>query len=593
MGSCLILYATQSGDAEEMAVRIWSPLRCFEESLGSPVSIGEYKAVDLATEGRVVLFVVSTTGDGVVPDEMKIFWRILLNRNLSNTALADLRYSVVGLGDSGYDLFNAAARKLDKRLLSLGAKQCLQPVLCDAADPLTTDKAMDEFQSSLLKLLYGPTSETSQYKIPPPVYAVKATPGLNSESMASTKWSSTSSGGVSSGRLSMASVISNTGLSDPSIEGRDVRHVKLKTIKPMDYSPGDVVYVYPRNPSQAVESFLDMMRLDGNQVVEIEARGPSLNVRSPCSIREIVYGHLDLLGTPSRRFMEKLSGYAVEERERERLSYLASEEGSGELYQYAVSESRSTALVFRDFPSVRPGLSDLLGLVPRLRPRAFSIASSSRATPGEIHLCAAIVRYRTSLPNLPERVGLCSGFLSQLDPNDLVPFRITRGTLNFPNEPCGPVIMVGPGTGIAPFRAFLLHSSRVDTVRLPNVYQSRYENDVDLPNKALLRWTRFFIFQKFELFFGCRREAEDFLFKEELTSLESTGRLSLLVTAFSREQRQKVYVQDKIASHQNELASLLDHDDARIYVAGTAGAMPKAVRAFVNSSAASNLRQTT
>mmetsp|Transcript_23252 Transcript_23252/g.33338 ORF Transcript_23252/g.33338 Transcript_23252/m.33338 type:complete len:143 (-) Transcript_23252:463-891(-) len=106
--------------------------------------------------------------------------------------------------------------------------------------------------------------------------------------------------------------------------------------------------------------------------------------------------------------------------------------------------------------------------------------------------------------------------------------------------------MVGPGTGIAPFRAFLLHSNRVDT--------------------------------KFELFFGCRREAEDFLFKEELHCLESTGRLSLLVTAFSREQRQKAYVQDKIASHHKELASVLDHDDARIYVAGAAGAMPKAVR---------------
>jgi len=118
--------------------------------------------------------------------------------------------------------------------------------------------------------------------------------------------------------------------------------------------------------------------------------------------------------------------------------------------------------------------------------------------------------------------------------------------------------MVGPGTGIAPFRAFLLHSNRVDT--------------------------------KFELFFGCRREAEDFLFKEELHCLESTGRLSLLVTAFSREQRQKAYVQDKIASHHKELASVLDHDDARIYVAGAAGAMPKAVRAFVR---ASNFRQTT
>mmetsp|Transcript_19481 Transcript_19481/g.77717 ORF Transcript_19481/g.77717 Transcript_19481/m.77717 type:complete len:583 (-) Transcript_19481:1279-3027(-) len=546
MGSCLILYATQSGDAEDMAVRIWSPLRCFEDSLGPPVSMGEYKPAALAQEGRLVLFVVSTTGDGVVPDEMKIFWRILLNKNLSNTALADLRYCVVGLGDSGYDLFNAAARKLDKRLLSLGATQCLQPVLCDAADPVATDKAMGEFQSSLLKLLYGQTSDTSPETIPPPLYAVKATPGVNNESTATMKWSSTASAGVSAGRLSMASVISNTGLSDPSVEGRDVRHVKLKTIEPTDYSPGDVVYIYPRNPSQAVESFLDMMNLDGHQVVEIEGQGPSLNVNSPCSIREIVYGHMDLLGTPSRRFMEKLSAYAVEERERERLSYLASEEGSGELYQYAVSESRSTALVFRDFPSVRPGLSDLLGLVPRLRPRAFSIASSARATPGEVHICAAIVRYRTSLPNLPERVGLCSAFLSQLDPNDLVPFRVTRGTLNFPTEPCGPVIMVGPGTGIAPFRAFLLHSNRVDT--------------------------------KFKLFFGCRREAEDFLFKEELNSLESSGRLSLLVTAFSREQRQKVYVQDKIASHSTELASVLVHDNARIYVAGAAGAMPKAVR---------------
>mmetsp|Transcript_19471 Transcript_19471/g.77687 ORF Transcript_19471/g.77687 Transcript_19471/m.77687 type:complete len:119 (-) Transcript_19471:1756-2112(-) len=118
--------------------------------------------------------------------------------------------------------------------------------------------------------------------------------------------------------------------------------------------------------------------------------------------------------------------------------------------------------------------------------------------------------------------------------------------------------MVGPGTGIAPFRAFLLHSNRVDT--------------------------------KFKLFFGCRREAEDFLFKEELNSLESSGRLSLLVTAFSREQRQKVYVQDKIASHSTELASVLVHDNARIYVAGAAGAMPKAVRAFVR---APDLMQTT
>ncbi|XP_025809437.1 NADPH-dependent diflavin oxidoreductase 1-like isoform X2 [Panicum hallii] len=251
-----------------------------------------------------------------------------------------------------------------------------------------------------------------------------------------------------------------------------------------------------------------------------------------------------------------MSFFATAEHEKEKLQYFASPEGRDDLYQYNQKESRTVLEVLEDFPSVQMPFEWLVQLTPPLKKRAFSISSSPLAHPNQIHLTVSIVSWLT--PFKRTRHGLCSTWLAGLNPRkgNLIPCWIRHGSLP-PPHPSVPLVLIGPGTGCAPFRAFV---------------EERAAQSVAEPTAPVL------------FFFGCRNEDNDFLYKDFwLAHAQDEGVLSSkkgggLFVAFSRDQPQKVYVQHKIKEQSARVWNLL-LSGAAVYIAGSSTKMPADVTA--------------
>ncbi len=263
---------------------------------------------------------------------------------------------------------------------------------------------------------------------------------------------------------------------------------------------------------------------------------------------QLFESHLDVAGTPRRYFFELLSLLTQDEDDKDRLQWLGSSGGVEDLYRYNQREKRmyveafdgkafdsTNILDFKSIQFTRDNLAYLLDLIPQIQPRYFSIASYNAH---RIELCIAIVNFLTPYKRI--RTGVCTSYIKQLEVNDHVKIWIRKGTMEFPTDTHTPMILVGPGTGLAPFRSLLQHH---------------------VPKSPTI------------LFFGCRSKEKDFLYGRELMSLTDPFILSL---AFSRDQERKVYVQHKIKEMSATVWSIISAG-GRIYVAGNTQ-MPKDVR---------------
>ncbi|XP_077230356.1 flavodoxin family protein isoform X2 [Tasmannia lanceolata] len=342
--------------------------------------------------------------------------------------------------------------------------------------------------------------------------------------------------------------------------GRDVRHFEFEALSSdIDYQVGDVLEVLPSQNPAAVDAFLQRCNLNPDLYITVQPNDiqkcsdSSINSsRDPIKIRTFVELTMDVASaSPRRYFFEVMSFFAIAEHEKERLQYFASPEGRDDLYQYNQKERRTVLEVLEDFPSVQMPFEWLVQLVPPLKTRSFSIASSLSAHPNQVHLTVSIVSWMT--PFKRKRCGLCSTWLAGLDPQKKVhiPVWFYRGSL--PPPPTSlPLILIGPGTGCAPFHGFV---------------EERAVQSVSGPTAPVL------------FFFGCRNEASDFLYRDFwLFHTQSSGVLSEekgggFFVAFSRDQPQKVYVQHKMKEESQRIWSLLSAG-AAVYIAGSSTKMP-------------------
>lgn len=354
---------------------------------------------------------------------------------------------------------------------------------------------------------------------------------------------------------------------------QDVRHITLAnsitvecegsaSIPPLKYEPGDVLYVRPRNPPDAVAEVAAYFGLAESDPLTI---APGLGVpknsslpwpfrcgRTP-TVREVLEQYLDIRAVPRRYFFELLSTFAADPREADRLRELASAEGLDDLLAYCNRVRRTSVEVLRDFPSAARAhdlVKYLLDFFRPMQPRAFSIASAAQVKPDRIEIAAAIVQYKTRM--LALRVGVCTSWLATLDPKaaDTADVWIERGTFRVPHWST-PLVMVGPGTGCAPFRACI---------------QARSAAAKDAGSTTTN-----------VLFFGNRKQHGDFLFGEEWGEYQASGALSLF-TAFSRDQPAKIYVQHRIKEQGKLLWDLISSQGATLLVAGSSKRMPTDVR---------------
>ncbi|XP_078498271.1 NADPH-dependent diflavin oxidoreductase 1 [Lissotriton helveticus] len=556
----LILFGSQTGTAEDAADRIGREARrrhfsCRVEALDS------YKVANLINEPLVV-FVCATTGQGDPPDNMKNFWRFIFRRNLPNNALCQLEYAVLGLGDSSYPKFNFIAKKLHKRLLQLGATPVLPAALGDDQHDLGPDAIIDPWLQdlwqkalSLYPLSPGLTIIPNDVTLPPKyTFQYLDEASLNFQTVHDSSALFTDRAGAPPSELQpfSARMISNTRVTDES-HFQDVRLIEFDiTGSGIQFSAGDVVMIQPQNPPGDVEQFCRLLRLDPNRkfLLKPNDAGTSLPIYlpQPCTIQYLVERYLDIGCVPRRSFFELLSYFSTNELEREKLMEFSSAQGQEELYSYCNRPRRTTLEVLLDFPHTTCCIPPdyLLDLIPRIRPRSFSIASSLLVHPDKIQILLAVVKYKTRLSK--PRLGLCSTWLSSLCPQNgevKVPLWVKKGGMTFPEDANTPVIMVGPGTGVAPFRAAIQERTA-----------QHKKNNV--------------------LFFGCRQKTKDFYCQSEWEDLIERKFLALF-TAFSRDQEDKVYVQHRIGENGALLWDLISNKHAHIYIAGNAKLMPAAV----------------
>ncbi len=306
----------------------------------------------------------------------------------------------------------------------------------------------------------------------------------------------------------------------------------------LHYKAGDSLGIFPSNRPAEVREILQRLGATGDELVSPAA----LKLAEPMVLREALTSRL-ALSKPTRRAVEVLAAKATRTGEKAQLAGLLAPESKDVLMAFL--EHREFVDLVAEFPSARPSPQELVDQLRKLMPRLYSIASSPKPHPSDVHLTVAIVRYKT---NARDRVGVCSSFLSDRAHvgQTPVPVFVSHSHFGPPENDVADCIMVGPGTGIAPFRAFV---------------QERAATGATGRN-----W----------LFFGDQKRGTDFLYEEEWQDYLARGQLTRLDTAFSRDQLLKVYVQDRMRENAAELWAWLQ-GGAHFYVCGDAKRMAKDV----------------
>jgi sulfite reductase (NADPH) flavoprotein alpha-component len=514
--SLAILFGSQTGTAEGVAKKIAK--RAEEAGFGPKVvDMAKFETVDLAKEERL-LIVTSTYGDGDPPDNAQAFWEFL--KSDSAPALGNLQYSVLALGDTNYSAFCQFGKNCDERLEKLGARRVHPRTDCDVdyEGPAT----------AWIEAAFAALSSNSE-AAPSPA----ASPA--SEASAATP-AAEAPQGWSRKNPFPARVLANRKLNGDG-SGKEVRHYEISLAgSNLSYEVGDALGVLPANCGELVGDLLTALGCDGEEAVKTpdgsetslrlaltqhyDITKPSTDLLKACAERGAAGGQLAALLDPSRR--EDLKKFLW-----------------GREVIDIVNELAKPFLA-----------SEIGGLLKKMQPRLYSISSSPKAHPDEVHLTVAAVRYDGwGRP----RKGVCSTFLADRcgDSTPVPVFVQTSHGFRLPANSDTPVIMCGPGTGIAPFRAFL---------------EERRATGAQGMN-----W----------LFFGDQKRSSDFLYQEQLEGWVSDGHLARLDLAFSRDQADKIYVQSRMLESAAELWSWLE-SGAHFYVCGDASRMAKDVDAALH-----------
>lgn len=501
-----ILYGSQTGTAETLSKRLAKEAgkRGFAPTVHS---LAKYPISQLASETRV-LIVTSTFGDGEPPDNAKAFWEQL--QNASAPKLPDLKFSVCALGDSNYPKFCRFGVDLDARLAALGAQRIHARVDCD----VDYDQPFAQWMNTSLPALAGSSSGNGA--------PIVVEPTLTSE----TKETTFDRNNPFAAILKVNRKLTGNG------SEKDVRHFEISVDgSGLRYEAGDALGVYPSNCPALADELISLQNYSGDELV------PSRDgVQLP--LREALLHHYEITKIPLSLLKAVASRHANEE-----LTQLVSPSANGHLSQFLWG--REIVDLLLQFPMTGLAPAEFVGLLRKIAPRLYSISSSPKATPDHVHLTINVLRYQ-SLGR--SRKGVCSTYLAERRAaTEPVPVYVHHNP-NFrpPATADAPMIMVGPGTGIAPFRAFL---------------QERRATGAKGKN-----W----------LFFGDQRAATDFLYQEELKELQKEGVLTHLDTCFSRDQAEKVYVQHRMKERAKELYGWLE-EGAHFYVCGDANRMAKDV----------------
>lgn len=495
-----IVYGSQTGNSKKIAEQLHARL----QSHGAEavvLNLKDYRPQQLKKEQRLIA-VISTHGNGEPPDDARAFFSFLLSERAPR--LEALEYAVLALGDSSYEEFCQTGLVLDQRLAELGAKPLLARVDCDV--DFATPSA--EWQQQIVQKTPNNKVDTSiQFA---PAHTAAATQGR--EYTAENPFQS--------------ELLSSINLTD-SGSSKDVLHLEFSLEESgLQYEPGDILAVAVANDLTLVEEVLSLSGLDRHTPVNINGQVTDL-YNALVNQRE--------LSTLTRRQMKMYAEYIGHAE----LLAAANDKNNLKEWLYAAD----WVDVFRQFPG-KVEAQALVDILRPLQPRQYSIASSPNAHPDEVHLLVKRVEYDF---NGRTHLGAASNWLARLQAGDKAAVHIKPNAhFKLPASAESKIIMIGAGTGVAPFRSFLFEREA----------QGISGNS----------W----------LFFGEQRFRTDFLYQTEWQQFLANGTLERMSVAFSRDQARKVYVQHRLLEEAAEVYQWLQ-EGAYLYVCGDMNGMAKDV----------------
>ncbi|WP_438864473.1 assimilatory sulfite reductase (NADPH) flavoprotein subunit [Neptunicella sp.] len=501
--SLTILYGSQTGNAKGVATEYQAKAKDAGLQVNL-INMADYKPRQIKNETHL-LVVVSTHGEGDAPDDAVELHEFLGGKKAPK--LESLKFAVIGLGDSSYEFFCQTGKDFEQRLSALGAKPLFERLDCDVDYDEQVSQWSEQFTEKLKpELKAGGQSQVVSLHGD---NAVKASSQYSKKNPFTAKL-----------------------IECQKITGRDsvkdIRHVEISLEDSgLSYQPGDALGVWFSNDPAQVDELLALLELDGNEDVTLGDE--------KLSLRDALLDKLEL----TQSYPKFVEAYAEASQNAELRALL---EDKATLRSYLAE--RQIIDIVRQYPAKLSAEQLLLGL-RAITPRLYSIASSQAEVEDEVHLTVALVEYDAFGHS---HQGGASGFLAnRLEEDQPVKVFIEHNdNFRLPADPDTSVIMIGPGTGIAPFRAFM---------------QQRQADDASGKN-----W----------LFFGNPNFTQDFLYQTEWQALVKDGVLDRVSLAFSRDQQQKIYVQHRLREQGKEVYEWLQQG-AHLYVCGDANQMAKDV----------------
>ncbi|MDT0639193.1 NADPH-dependent assimilatory sulfite reductase flavoprotein subunit [Citrobacter werkmanii] len=502
MPGITLISASQTGNARRVAEALRDDLIAAKLNV-TLINAGDYKFKQIANE-KLLVVVASTQGEGEPAEEAVALHKFLFSKKAPK--LTDTAFAVLGLGDTSYEFFCQAGKDFDSKLAELGGERLLDRVDAD----VEYQAAASEWRARLVDVLKAraPAAPSVQVAASGAVNEVHTSPYTKEAPLT-------------------ASLSVNQKITGRNSE-KDVRHIEIDLgDSGLRYQPGDALGVWYQNDPALVKELVELLWLKGDEPVTVEGK--------ILPLAEALEWHFELTVNTANI----VENYATLTRSESLLSLVGDK---AQLQQYTAT----TPIV--DMVRFSPAQLDadaLIGLLRPLTPRLYSIASAQAEVESEVHVTVGVVRYEIEGR---ARAGGASSFLADRveEEGEVRVFIEHNDNFRLPANPQTPVIMIGPGTGIAPFRAFM---------------QQRAADGAEGKN-----W----------LFFGNPHFTEDFLYQVEWQRYVKEGVLSRIDLAWSRDQKEKIYVQDKLREQGAELWRWIN-DGAHIYVCGDANRMAKDV----------------